>query len=137
MKRTRHTNVVDTPKENTAPQSNRVIANQDSTELVMKDANGKLIKAEGVKLNSAFIALSQRLMKEKGVSKASAEAIAKSVTVWTPDMVGKEIDEQPKKKVTRKKKSDDDTKAEKKPRKSKKTTAEETAPKKTRKKKTE
>ena len=119
MKRTRHTNVVDTPKENTAPQSNRVIANQDSTELVMKDANGKLIKAEGVKLNSAFIALSQRLMKEKGVSKASAEAIAKSVTVWTPDMVGKDIDEQPKKKVTRKKKSDDEPKAEKKPRKKK------------------
>lgn len=136
MKRTRHTNVVDTPKENTAPQSNKIIANQDSTELVMKDANGKLIKAEGVKLNSAFIALSQRLMKEKGVSKASAEAIAKSVTVWTPDMVGKEIDETPKKKVTRKKKTETDTKVEKQPSKSKKTT-EETAPKKTRKKKTE
>lgn len=136
MKRTRHTNVVDTPKENTAPQSNKIIANQDSTELVMKDANGKLIKAEGVKLNSAFIALSQRLMKEKGVSKASAEAIAKSVTVWTPDMVGKEIDKQPKKKVTRKKKTEDEPKAEKQPSKSKKTT-EETAPKKPRKKKTE
>ena len=137
MKRTRHTNVVDTPKKNTAPQSNRVIAQQDSTELVMKDANGKLIKAEGVKLNSAFIALSQRLMKEKGVSKASAEAIAKSVTVWTPDMIGKEIDETPKKKVTRKKKTETELKTEQKPRKSKKTTEEETAPKKTRKKKTE
>lgn len=122
MKRNKHNNVVKTV-ENAKPHSEKLAAERESTELVMKGADGNLIKAEGVVLNPNFIALSQRLMKEKGVSKESAEAIAKSCTVWTPDMVGKDIDaeapaqEAPKKKAVRKKKV-----ADEKPKTAKKTT---------------
>lgn len=136
MKRNKHTNVVSSVKDATT-HSNKVAADRESTELIMKDSNGKLIKAEGVVLSPEFIKLSERLMKEKGVSKESAEAIAKSVTVWTPDMVGKDIEEDTTnpKKVTKKKTTK--PKAEKKPAKAKKETTSEEKPKKPRKKKTE
>ena len=127
MKRNKHNNVVKTV-ENAKPHSEKLAAERESTELVMKGADGNLIKAEGVVLNPNFIALSQRLMKEKGVSKESAEAIAKSCTVWTPDMIGKDIDaeapaqEAPKKKAVRKKVTEEKPKTAKKTtRKSKKT----------------
>lgn len=131
MKRNKHTNVVSSVKDATT-HSNKVAADRESTELIMKDSNGKLIKAEGVVLSPEFIKLSERLMKEKGVSKESAEAIAKSVTVWTPDMVGKDIEEDAvnPKKVTKKKKETKTAKA-------KKETTSEEKPKKARKKKVE
>ena len=105
MKRNKHNNVVSNVQGATT-HSEKIAADVESTELIMKTADGKLVKAEGVKLTPEFAKLAQKLIKEKGLSKESAEALSKSTVIWTPDMIGKDIDaDEPVQKEIKKKKT--------------------------------
>ena len=128
MKRNKHTNVA-------AGQDITTAGSQTAgMELIMKAADGSLVKATGVQLAPEYKALAERLQREKGVSKESAEIIAASATIWTPDMVGEKTEEKPKKKRTPRKKkevlaeetSKEEKKPAKKPRKKKETVVDET-----------
>lgn len=95
MKRNKHTNVVVTPPK-------KEVGNT----MIMKDSEGKLVQAEGIKLNGNFAKLTAEIMKAKGSTadkKESEEEIKKRLmnmgTVWSPDMIGKDdvTEEKPKK----------------------------------------
>ena len=115
MKRNKHTNIVNDPGLTVGQQTTGM-------DLIMKTADGSLVKAVGVQLAPEFKALAERLQKEKGVSKESAEAIAANATIWTPDMV-----EKPNKKRTAKSKKVTEEEKPKKSRKTAKKTEEEKA----------
>ena len=55
MKRNKHTNVVVTPPK-------KEVGNT----MIMRDSEGKLVQAEGVKLNENFAKISAEIMKAKG-----------------------------------------------------------------------
>ena len=131
-------------------KKNNVIVQQPQDEgnkLIMTDSDGKLVQASNIHLSKDFASIAEKITNAKGGKlDEKTKELLEMTEIWTPDMVGHDVEEKPKAavaaeekpKAKRTRKPKAEKPAEEKPKKKTAVAAEEKPKaKRTRKKKTE